>query len=79
MKLTKMYLKSLNVLIIAARRNIKENEMDLYRENISEAYGMIKALYMMDFIDDKTFSDLSDKLWKTIEISESDFKFNDDR
>lgn len=74
MKVTDVYLITLNALIRAARRNIKNDGMDLYRENISEAYGMIKALYMMDFISEKTFSCITDKLRKTIEITENDFK-----
>lgn len=74
MKVTDVYLITLNALIRAARRNIKNDGMDLYRENISEAYGMIKALYMMDFIGEKTFSCITDKLRKTIEITENDFK-----
>jgi hypothetical protein len=75
MKVTVVYLVTLNALIRAARRNIRNDDMDLYRENISEAYGMIKALYMMDFIGEKTFSDITDKLWKTIELTKDDFNF----
>lgn len=79
MKITNCFLSSINTLIRAAKIAYKENEMRLYTENITEAYGMVKGLYMMNFIDDMRFSFLSDKIWKLTEFIESDFKFNDDQ
>lgn len=79
MKVTNCFLSSINTLIRAAKIAYKDDEMRLYTENITEAYGMIKGLYMMDFIDDMRFSFLSDKIWKLTEFTESDFKFNDDQ
>lgn len=75
MKTTVMYIETLNALIRSARRYQRENNMDMYRQEQSEAYGMIKALYMMDFLDDKTFSSITDKLWKLKEVNETDFTF----
>lgn len=75
MKVTVMFIDALNTLIRSAKRYQKENEMDMYRQEINEAYGMVKGLYMMDFLDDKTFSDITDKLWRSTEVSGEDFKF----
>lgn len=79
MKITNCFLSSINTLIRGAKIAYKENEMRIYTENITEAYGMVKGLYMMEFIDDMRFSFLSDKIWKLTEFTESDFKFNDDQ
>lgn len=75
MKITVMYKQALNTLIRSAKRYQKENDMDMYRQEINEAYGMVKGLYMMDFLDDKTFGDIVDKIWRSLEITEDDFKF----
>lgn len=75
MKVTVMFIGALNALIRSAKRYQKENDMDMYRQEINEAYGMVKGLYMMDFLDDKTFGDIADKLWRSLEVTEDDFKF----
>lgn len=79
MKVTYSFLSSINTSIRVAKIAYKENEMRQYIENITEAYGMVKGLYMMNFIDDMRFSFLSDKIWKLTEFTENDFKFNDDQ
>jgi hypothetical protein len=79
MKVTYSFLSSINTSIRVAKIAYKENEMRQYIENITEVYGMIKGLYMMNFIDDMRFSFLSDKIWKLTEFIESDFKFNEDQ
>lgn len=76
MKVTYSFLSSINTLIRCAIIAYKDDEMRLYTENISEAYGMIKGLYMMDVIDDKNFSYLSDKIWRLTEFIDADFKDN---
>lgn len=74
MKVTVMFISELNVLIRSAKRYRRENDMPMYRQEFNEAYGMIKGLYMMDFLDDKTFGYIADKICRLTEVTEDDFK-----
>lgn len=73
MKVTGMYIEALNALIRSAKLYQRENDMNMYRQEFNEAYGMVKGLYMMDFLDDKTFGHITDKVCRLTEVTEGDF------
>ena len=73
MKVTETYIAALNALIRSAKLYQRENDMSIYRQEFNEAYGMVKGLYMMDFLDDKTFGYITDKVCRLTEVTEDDF------
>ena len=75
MKVTGTFVVSLNALIRSAKRYQRENDMAMYRQEFNEAYGMVKGLYMMNFLDDWTFGYVTDKLCRLLEVTEGDLKF----